>query len=816
MHNSSGGIAYNILVDPTVGIASKGMNDVRIYNNTFYSTKSQSDTWRGIIDVYTNTDDGLNEPSTGTKIFNNIFYTVQERISINVYEATCLEGFESDYNLYYCVNGAPHFQIGGTVYSFAQWQAMGYDQHSVVIDPHFIDLTNFVPQSRLDYGTSLGTEWQTGLATNAVWGTTSPATTDQNGTWQVGARVFSVAPILVTGITVAGTGGSSTITTDNGTLQMIATVLPANAANKTVTWSVINGTGQATVSSSGLLTAVSNGIVTVRATANDGSGVFGSMSITISNQNISVSSITVTGAGGVSSIATDNGTLQLSAAVLPADATNKIVTWSIAGGTGDATISGSGLVTAVANGTVTARATATDGSGIYGTLTITISNQLVPVTSITVTGAGGASVITTENGTLQLSAAVFPANATNKAVTWTISNETGQATISPAGLVTAVSNGTVTARATANDGSGIYGQMTITIASQLIPVTSISVTGEGGATTISTDNGSLQMNVLVLPANATDMTINWSLENGTGEASINTDGLVTAIGNGTVTVRATAADGSGVSGTLTISISNQIVPVTSISVTGEGGATAIFDNGGTLQLSVDVLPSNATDKTVSWSIENMTGKAVIDVTGLVSAIENGMVTAKATANDGSGIYGTLQITISGQIVSVTDIMVTGEGGSTSVTSEYAPLQLTAEVLPAGATNKDVTWSLEDITGTATISTDGLVTGIDNGIVRAQATANDGSGVYGSLDISINIVRDKPYSITVTTDMIRIIFYEDYVSWIADLYNIRGEHVMRNIVDTNILVFNTSHLASGLYLIVLTRGDRLVVEKVVVP
>ncbi len=52
----------------------------------------------------------------------------------------------------------------------------------------------------------------------------------------------------------------------------------------------------------------------------------------------------------------------------------------------------------------TARATANDGSGIYGTLVITISSQVIPVTGITVTGAGGSSIITTDNGTLQLTA----------------------------------------------------------------------------------------------------------------------------------------------------------------------------------------------------------------------------------------------------------------------------------------------------------------------------------------------------------------------------------------------------------------------------
>jgi uncharacterized protein YjdB len=272
--------------------------------------------------------------------------------------------------------------------------------------------------------------------------------------------------IPVTSITVTGAGGAIAITADNGALQLNAAVLPANATNKTVAWSLSSGADKASISSTGIVTAINNGTVTARATANDGSGVYGTLIITISNQVIPITNITVTGAGGATAITADNGTLQLNAAVLPANATNKAVTWSLTNGTGQATINSTGLVTAAANGTVTAKATANDGSGVYGTLIITISNQVFPVTNITVTGAGGATAITTDNGTLQLNAAVLPANATNKAVTWSLTNGTGQATINSTGLVTAAANGTVTAKATANDGSGVYGTMIITISNQ--------------------------------------------------------------------------------------------------------------------------------------------------------------------------------------------------------------------------------------------------------------------------------------------------------------------------------------------------------------
>ena len=455
-------------------------------------------------------------------------------------------------------------------------------------------------------------------------------------------------------------------------------VLPANATNKTVTWSITSGSSLASINSStGLVTAIDNGTVTVRATANDGSGIYGTLVITISNQVIPVTSITVTGAGGATTITTDNGTLQLSAVVLPSNATNKTVTWSVTNGTEQATISSTGLVTAIDNGTVTARATANDGSGVYGTLVITISNQVIPVTSITVTGAGGATTITTDGGTLQLSAAVLPSNATNKTVTWSITSGSSLASInSSTGLVTAIDNGTVTARATANDGSGVYGTLVITISNQVIPVTSITVTGAGGVNTIFKDDGTLQLSAAVLPANATNKTVTWSITNGTGQASISSTGLVTAIASGTVTARATANDGSGVYGTLIITISNQVIPVTSITVTGAGGATTITTDGGSLQLSASVLPSNATNKTVTWSITSGSSLASINAsTGLVTAIDNGTVTVRATANDGSGIYGTLVITISNQVIPVTSITVTGAGGATTITTDGGSLQL---------------------------------------------------------------------------------------------------------------------------------------------
>lgn len=718
---TAGGCAYNICRNGKFAGRVKGINGVRFYNNTFYSGDGRC--WYLLL-ITENMDRAISSPSTGTRVFNNIFYSTSQIPMIKI-ESGCLAGFECDYNIYWCTAGEPTFNIDGSTVSWNQWRSRGLDAHSRIMNPNFINTIDLVPSTRLDFGTNLGTEWQAGLSTNATWiAGTNPSTTDQNGPWQVGARVYTVQKVYVSEIAVSGAGGLNYINTDNGTLSLAASVLPANATDKTVTWSVIKGTG-------------------------------------------------------------------------------------------DATISPSGLLTAVANGTVTAVAAANDGSGIHGSLLIAISGQIVPVSNINVTGEGGASLITTLNGTLQMYATVYPASASNKNVTWSIISGTGQATISSTGLITAVSEGTVTARATASDGSGIHGDLVITISSMIIPVSGITVTGTAGATSINSDNGSLQLHATVFPVNATNASVTWSLTNGTGSAFINPGGLLTAISDGTVTARATANDGTGISGILEVTISNQIVPVSGIVLAGESGATAVYHDNGTLQITATVLPSYATNQSVSWSVDNITGEASINDSGLLTAVSDGTVTVKANANDGSGIYGALDITISGQVINVTEISVAPIGGSATIDFTNSVLQLNALVLPTNATDKSVIWSVSSVTGEASISTDGLVTPLQNGTVTARALANDGSGVSGSLDIKIDLTNLKPYTIAVNSSQIMITFNEDYSRGAVDIYDIQGRHLSKKQIDSYYLAFNTAGMLSGLYLVVISRGELLSVEKVMV-
>lgn len=125
------------------------------------------------------------------------------------------------------------------------------------------------------------TAWQTTangtpIATAAVAGTVGKSLRVE----AVDIRIVNTKPVAVGAIAVTAAGSAVSVKVGS-TLQMGATVTPANAANKTVAWSVTPGTGAATISPSGLLTGTAAGTVIVTAAAGDGSGVKGSKTVVV-------------------------------------------------------------------------------------------------------------------------------------------------------------------------------------------------------------------------------------------------------------------------------------------------------------------------------------------------------------------------------------------------------------------------------------------------------------------------------------------------------------------------------------------------------
>ncbi|WP_160691624.1 Ig-like domain-containing protein [Clostridium sp. C2-6-12] len=373
-----------------------------------------------------------------------------------------------------------------------------------------------------------------------------------------------VTDIKVSGITI---NGDSSISAKNGTTQLNANIAPVNASNKDIEWTSSNDS-IATVSVSGLVTAKADGDVTITAKAKDGSNITGIKSISISGQtattpvtDVKVSGISITGSG---TIINKGGTVKLTATSTPDNATDKSVTWT-SSNTGIATVDNAGTVTAIADGNVTIIATAKDGSKITGTKTITISGQTIttPVTDVKVSGISitGSNVISSKGGITQLTAIATPTNANNKNVTWSSSNSS-VATVSSTGVVTAKTDGSITIIATATDGSGIVGTKTITVSGQTttttpvnndIKVTNVTVMGNGN---IDVKDGTITLTAYISPINATNNSVTWSSSD-PSIANVDNRGIVTAKSNGSVTITATANDGSGFKGSKLLVISGQ-------------------------------------------------------------------------------------------------------------------------------------------------------------------------------------------------------------------------------------------------------------------
>ncbi len=118
-----------------------------------------------------------------------------------------------------------------------------------------------------------------------------------------------------------------------------------------------------------------------------------------------------------------------------------------------------------------------------------------------------------------------------------------------------------------------------------IAVEYISVSGAGGATSLG-QGSTLQMSAAVLPAGATLKGVNWSVMPGTGDASIDASGLLTADIFGTVMVYATAKDDSKVSGMLNITIYD-CGPPSKIQIDANVTDEACYDaNDGSIDISV--------------------------------------------------------------------------------------------------------------------------------------------------------------------------------------------------------------------------------------
>ncbi|WP_019228677.1 Ig-like domain-containing protein [Sedimentibacter sp. B4] len=305
-------------------------------------------------------------------------------------------------------------------------------------------------------------------------------------------------------------------------------------------------------------------------------------------------------------------------------------------------------------------------------------NWVKRVTSIDISSQALPDVTSSETlyKCFQMTATASPDDAYNKAVAWAVydshGHETDKATLTDdpstgAKILKVKEAGEYRVRALAEDGFGTFKDFAINV--EDIPVTGVEVSSENNATTVM--NGStLNMSSEITPENATNKNVTWSVTPGTGNATIDNDGVLTATAVGTVTVTATSVSNNTVYGTKDIEITPQLIAVSGIVVNSANDATSIV-NGGTLNMSATITPENATTKSVTWSVTPGTGNATIDNNGVLTATAIGAVTVTAISVSNPNIYGTKIITITAPADNDDD---DSTGGSSSQSKPVDPFQ----------------------------------------------------------------------------------------------------------------------------------------------
>ena len=179
---------------------------------------------------------------------------------------------------------------------------------------------------------------------------------------------------------------------------------------------------------------------------------------------------------------------------------------------------------------------------------------------------------------------------------------------------------------------------------QPIPVESVTISGNGvsdGKLSLKV-GASAQLTATVKPDNATNKTVSWdSSDNSVAKVS---DGKVTALKAGTATITATAGD---ISSLITVTVADVPVPVTSVSVSGDGVSDGKLSlkSGASAQLTATVKPDNATDRKVTWTSSDSSVANVMG-TGVVTAgSKAGKATVTATAG---GKSASVEVTVEAQ------------------------------------------------------------------------------------------------------------------------------------------------------------------------
>ena len=487
---------------------------------------------------------------------------------------------------------------------------------------------------------------------------------------------------------------------------LTASVFPSDATQSTLTWRS-DKPEVATVDQDGNVRAVKAGVAV----------------ITVSVSETVFETCTVTVVSRVTGISFDVDELeilpgeshQLKVTVLPENASVPDVNWS-SDNAKVAKVSDTGLVTGLSAGEATIHAVTKDG-GKMATCLVKVGT---PVSGISLSKSSASMYV--GDSPLALTAAITPSNASDKSVVWSSSDASVASVTAGSGLdatVTPVAAGTATITVSTPDGK-FSASCVLTVKQH---VTGVSIS----KSSLTLYTGQTEtLSAQVKPEDATDTRLTWSSSDKTVATVAN--GLVTALKAGSTQIRVTSFEG-GFQAVCNLTVKQH---ATGLDLSH---STRTIYLGQTVTMTATVLPSDASDKSVTWTSSN---------SDIVSVTQNGSVTANAmgeaeitaTSNDG-GFSKTCKVTVVEPLVPATSLTLTPKTMSLNIGDSGA---LELQILPNDC-NEKLKWE----------SSDPSVATVNNGDIKALAAGTTTITVRGiNTSASATVTVIDPYAVTGVT------------------------------------------------------------------
>jgi uncharacterized protein YjdB len=409
---------------------------------------------------------------------------------------------------------------------------------------------------------------------------------------------------------------------------------------------------------------------------------------------------------------------------------------------------GSAVVTATVDGLVasTSVTVSAPSSGQVASIEVTLNSESLAVGQTT----HAAYILRDANGNL----------LTNRFVTWASSPRT-VASISGDGTVSAMSAGTSSIIATAED--GVSGAASVTVDAP--PAGAVSTVTVTAAYTAIVVGGTSQLTVTLRDASENVLsgrTIAYS-SSSTSIGTVTPSGLVTATGAGTVTITATS---EGVSGSVVIQVAagtSSPLTVATVSVTLGSSALTAGQTTQATAVARDASGNIISGQTISWSTTS-TAVATVSSAGVVTAMSAGTASIVATTG---GKSGSTSVTVSGSAAPVASVTTTLASTSLDVGQSTQASVVLRDASGNLLTGRSISFSSSNA-AVASVSSTGLVNAVAAGTAQIKATSE---GVVGSASVTVSVPTTPGGMLGVLPELPRVYLNTQYSPPTGTVWNV---------------------------------------------